>query len=172
MRVLVLISIAYLLAPLAYSKLIKTEIYGDFWPDGGKRTVYATRRNLEGESVFHGQYQRFYQTGELAEQGPYEDGERTGPWKWYFENGGVKATCEYEHDAGIFTQFFPGGGRQLEGRIVGADREGLWIEWYASGNKRMEGVFRAGKQHGKWSYWDDASGRLVRTIVWDNGKQL
>jgi antitoxin component YwqK of YwqJK toxin-antitoxin module len=172
MRVLLLISIAYVLAPVIYSHSIESQIFGDFWPDGGKRTVYTTRRNIEGASVYHGPYQRFYETGELAEQGNYEDGKREGEWRWYFENGQIKARCIYESDEGVFTQFFPNGQKQLQGHIVGTDREGLWTEWYPSGNKRMQGEFRTGKQHGKWSYWDDQTGQLLRTMLWDNGEAM
>lgn len=172
MRVLLLICLAYVLAPLVYSHVTETEVFGDFWPDGGPRTRYATKRNLEGSSVYHGPYQRFYQTGELAEQGIYDDGARQGEWQWFFENGRLKARCDYRSDSGIFTQYHADGTKQLEGRIVGTDREGPWTEWYPSGHKRMHGTFRAGKQHGKWEYWEDGTGRLLRTILWDNGEAL
>jgi len=173
MRVLLLVSAAFILSPILYSHLIEAEIYGDFWPNGAKRTVRATRRNLDGDILNHGKFQQFYQNGQIEVDGQYEDGEREGEWIWFFEDGTLKARCSYSDNVGTFTSFYPNGNKLRQGRMEDLTREGVWVEWFESGNKRMEGQFVGGEQHGLWRYWaDDGRPEAQMTALWEHGERV
>jgi len=172
MRVLILVAAAFLMAPLVYSHLIEAEIYGDFWPNGSKRTVRSTKRSLDGELINDGPFQQFFQSGQIELHGQFGDGLREGEWLWFFDDGILKARCIYDGGSGTFTSFFPSGKQLRQGRMNDLTRQGVWLEWYESGNKRMEGQFVDGEQNGIWRYWADGDMTNEMTALWDHGERI
>lgn len=172
MRVLIVLAVLFLAAPIVTSKLIKAEVYGDFFPDGSTKSIRTMRRTLDGELENHGRFESYYPSGRIESAGFYEEGMRHGEWIWFFEDGSVKARCIYRHDKGIFTSYFPSGKVLRRGRMLGLEREGVWTEWFESGSKRMEGLFLRGKQHGVWTYWAEGDPSRSRKVLWDQGEAM
>lgn len=172
MRVVLVLAALFIAAPIVASRLVQSEVYGDFYPDGSKKTMRTMRRTFDGELENHGPFLSYYPDGRIESTGMFAEGMREGEWIWFYEDGKVKARCLYHADEGDFRSFFPSGKPLRRGRMLGLEREGVWTEWFENGNKRMEGLFRQGKQHGLWTYWAESDPSRTRTVLWDQGEQV
>lgn len=78
-----------------------------------KRKVWIETNLLGNE---HGPYFRYYETGELEEQGFYDTGLKTGRWKKFYYNGKLEYEGEYKADKKIrnWTYYYPNGNFEMQ----------------------------------------------------------
>jgi hypothetical protein len=64
------------------------QVFIERWPNGypRTRTTYVGAQNPEGR-VRHGRHQAWHMTGQLAEEGRFEGGERVGEWRYWDAQG-------------------------------------------------------------------------------------
>ncbi|MBL7888812.1 MAG: hypothetical protein J0L87_01775 [Bacteroidetes bacterium] len=80
----------------------------------------------------------YYANGNVMEKGAFLNGEKTGEWIRWSEEGKKIAQAFYK-----------------EGK-----KDGLWIVWDANGTKRYEMNYAMGQKVGKWMMWDE-QGNLI-----------
>jgi antitoxin component YwqK of YwqJK toxin-antitoxin module len=80
-----------------------------YWPDGSPREEWARVVPAEGDTVRHGAYRSWYESGVLRELGEFEHGKRSGSWtRWYDATPAAKL---------------------WEGNYVSDLKEGRWTFW-------------------------------------------
>jgi len=75
----------------------------------------------------------FYASGKVMEKGAFANGEKTGEWLRWSEEGQKIAQAFYK-----------------EGK-----KDGLWLVWDINGIKRYEMNYAMGEKVGKWMMWDE-----------------
>ncbi|MFT5154523.1 MAG: antitoxin component YwqK of YwqJK toxin-antitoxin module, partial [Planctomycetota bacterium] len=104
------------------------------WPTGIRR-MHGPGAPLSED----GQWQYFYRSGQLREQGSYDSARRDGLWTQWFESGQRASSGERSWSAAL-------------GRSV---RVGMWSFWHENGVLRARGTFKEGTREGEWSYFDN-----------------
>lgn len=93
----------------------------------------------------------FHANGKLSSQGQNADGEATGHWWFFGEDGALDYEVDYvdgEYD-GLYVSYWPNGARRVEHREKGG---------------KIDGVAKSWDEHGTLSTWSlYEGGRLVRT---------
>jgi len=77
--------------------------------------------------LLNGSFTQYYASGQLSEQGIFEDGLKTGEWKSWYETGQLKSIRNYE--AGV-----------MEGNFFTYNEHGVVVE---------SGAYKSGRFHGK-----------------------
>lgn len=104
-------------------------------------------RALQGPSL------TFHANGKLSSQGHYADGQETGHWWFFGEDGTLDHEVDFvagEYD-GLYVSYWPNGARRGEQGVKSGKRDGIAKRW---------------DQHGALSEWSlYESGRLLRTRI-------
>ena len=101
---------------------------------GGKDTVFeatfCTKAGRLGEPLMHGPYLGLYKSGKKRVEGAYIEGNRTGVWIAYDEQGGKLEELTFDNDLwnGKRTQWIAGT-KILEENWVAGKRQGIQKEW-------------------------------------------
>ena len=113
------------------------------------------------KDVRTGTWKFYHESGSVEQQGSYnKDGKPEGEWQWFYDNGELLRTenyylgkldgkmTEYDRDGNIITE-----GPYIEGR-----EDGAWF--YIMGKNKVEGMYADGMRNGIWKYFDlpDAMG--------------
>lgn len=96
-----------------------------YWFKGG--AIHHSTAGFSGEAL-HESYQKFFLNNQLAEQGQFNKGLKTGIWKSWFPNGKLQTVATWWDGS-------------LKGNYLRYDDQGNLLE---SGN------FRGNLKHGKW----------------------
>jgi antitoxin component YwqK of YwqJK toxin-antitoxin module len=77
-------------------------------------------------------------------------GRRNGPWQRWHDSGHVAETTEFVHNLrhGPTVLYHPTGQKAEEGRFEQGEREGLWRSWDEAGALVREVTWRSGSRHG------------------------
>lgn len=97
-----------------------------------------------------GPYQQRFKNGNLACEGAFDQGRKTGLWTYYLANGAVKAVGSYQDDTMI----------------------GDWL-WYRENGELMQtGSFStAGEKHGQWRRYHP-NGSLMDEVHFERGQKM
>lgn len=127
----------------------------------GNVVEFIERKRLpDGRSVKHGLERRWYPGGELRSERYFDEGEPTGRWKSWWEDGSLRSDYTFHPlaEPTVMTFWHPGGRRSAQGLARRGTREGRWTHWYESGSVREEGTYLLGVKDGEWTYyWEDGS---------------
>ena len=123
----------------------------------------------------HGLWKKFYDNDQLRYEGRFDHGVEVDTFKFYFEDGGLKAKNFFRGKSVVYSWQY-GGVNQLaaEGKYIGTERDSIWTFYDIDGNvlsrenfvndvKEGESVtyfdngkkaeilnFKAGKREGPW----------------------
>lgn len=104
----------------------------------------------------------FFPDGKVKQTIPYADGKKDGLSREYDQEGNIISLLEYNNDFLISRV-----------RINRSDASGLkqgeWLEFWPNGTVRTEKNYRDDLLHGYYKEYDER-GRLVVTMLYDNGK--
>jgi len=142
-----------------------------------------------------GLYQRFYESGQLAEEAHYVrdtlDGARRfyfesgqlereqhylfgifqGPFRSYYINGQLNAEGNYLNNEmdGVWKRYYDTGELMEEVTFVNNDENGPFRELYKNGKVKAEGSYINGPyEHGELKEYDE-QGNLIRIMSCENG---
>jgi len=141
-----------------------------------------------GHSTPHGPISAWYLDWQLAHEGSYFWGQRSGPWVFWYSDGQVWAKGTYEPLIGDADRAQAGAGS------VGSLKVGTWSTWYASGLPRSIGaylgvndvtqgritmvpedeadlVFGRGVRDGDWVVYDEGAGG-ESTLMYELGRLI
>lgn len=129
------------------------EIAGSAPPSGGER--YCRKLLPDGRVVRHGWYTAWYRNGGKAVEGEYRDGERTGQWLRFWEDGRRFEDLSYRGGKleGPYLSWHRSGKPSAAGQYREHWQAGRWAFWHDTGAKAAEGDYAAGFQEGRWTYW-------------------
>jgi antitoxin component YwqK of YwqJK toxin-antitoxin module len=137
------------------------------------RVVKQTYDNLKEKEVFvypdcsdttYYRRQGFYKNGQMSSEGYYRNGEKTGKFKSWAENGNQTADWEIvegkEH--GFIQCWYDDGEKKREATLDKGIENGHFKEWYENGKLTCEGDFASGKKMGAWKYFEDNGSWKIR----------
>ena len=70
----------------------------------------------------------------------------------------------------LWTDWYDGGQRRVEGCFVEGKEDGHWIFWFRNGQKSSEGNFVSGTQDGCWRFWY-SNGQKKKENNWKEGER-
>lgn len=70
--------------------------------------------------------------GKVLAKGKYRSGNKTGEWKYYYENGNLKS----------------------KGKYINSQKTGKWEEFYSNGNIEWNGWYKNNLRDKTWSYYN------------------
>lgn len=104
------------------------------YPDGSAKTklYYKDAEMTQLLREVH-----FYDNEIMKMEGFWEDGEKTGHWKYWFQNGTLWTEAHYESgkENGLKTVYYKNGQKYYEGKMVDGERNGMWKFWDMEGNE-------------------------------------
>jgi antitoxin component YwqK of YwqJK toxin-antitoxin module len=91
----------------------------------------------------------YYPGGALAEDIPYEQGVKHGPWRQYFTDGKIKLKATY-----------------VDGKL-----EGLMLVYHTNGVHQISGMYKNNLKDGLWIYYDE-KGRITSKEIFREGRLI
>lgn len=105
-----------------------------------------------------GSYSERFKNGNLACEGEFSQGLKTGVWTYYLANGNLKAQGSYSKDTivGDWRWYRDNGELMQTGSFdADGDKQGLWRRYHPNGKLMDEGRFDGGKKTGVWTTYDE-----------------
>jgi antitoxin component YwqK of YwqJK toxin-antitoxin module len=118
-----------------------------------------------------GQWELYYDSGELKESGSYIDGQRDGLWKSHYKNGSLKHEITYDNGkAKGPARFYYRDGQLWEAGYWDVNHwKGEYTLYHANGQKFYEWNYNdSGKRTGEQKYFH-ANGEVQYSGKWKNG---
>jgi len=102
----------------------------------------------------HGDLTRWFPNGQIFSDGSFVNGNREGPFKWFYKSGEIKETSFWENGKQIAstTQYWENGNKYAVATYLKGVLNGKLIWWYEDGQKKEEVYFVEGERDGL-SYW-------------------
>jgi YD repeat-containing protein len=125
-----------------------------------------------------GEWIEYYASGQVSARGEaytswhnqLYGAKKTGPWKWYHENGVLSLEGSYEQDilTGHAISYYNNGNKRIECDFTDGYAKGEWIEYHANGQVSVRGEaytswhnqLYGAKKTGHWK-WFNESGVLI-----------
>lgn len=127
------IFIACILLLMACGKPVANYEITEKYADGKTKTEVANWLDSDGKKLKTGE-KGYYENGRLKITSyTDENGQKTGMWEYWYDNGNLWSQCEYEN--GI--------------------RSGMSKVYYPDGTLRYEGNYKEDKQTGKWNFYTE-----------------
>ena len=79
----------------------------------------------------NGKWTEWYENGQMASEGSYQEDKKIGKWTAWHENGQMASKGSYQEDK----------------------KNGKWTAWYKNGQMASEGSYQEDKKNGKWTEW-------------------
>lgn len=111
--------------------------------------------------------------GILLAQGLFDmQGNRTGAWTLFYEDGSVSGKGNYQNNLkmGVWEFFYLDGKPEQKGEYVNDKPEGYWVWYYASGAVLREENYHFGKRDGEFTEFDEAGNIITKGEYFDGFK--
>lgn len=117
-----------------------------------------------------GLYQRFYPSGNLAEEAFYDRDSLNGTRKFYYESGSLEQEQNYLSGIfqGPFRSFYINGKTNVEGNYVNNEMDGVWKRYYDTGELKEEVNFVNNDENGPFKEYFK-NGKLKTEGTYVNG---
>lgn len=84
---------------------------------------------------------KFYENGQKEYSGTFNNNARTGKWIYWYENGNIWTTCEYQKGL----------------------KHGSSVIYFKNGRTKIMGAYQINKPFGKWVFYDEA-GNVLKEV--------
>ena len=123
------------------------------------------------EGKKHGGYTKWYKNGNKQESGVYTSDVREGKSLWYFESGALAAEYNYRNGEidGDVTTYYPNSKPSAYGKYEKGVQTGLWKEFHENGNIKAEGKYVNGVKEGEWKNYDE-NGKFTKNSKYVKGE--
>ncbi len=97
----------------------------------------------------------FFDNGDPREEGSHTAGKKNGKWLFWSPGGVRFREVHYADDQmhGAVTEWRPDGSKLSETEYANDLANGMQRAWYADGVMQMEGTMIGRERQGKWTYW-------------------
>ncbi len=109
---------------------------------------------IDSSDLQEGDWKEYYETGELKDEGKYDNGLKIGEWKYYFRDGKKFEIGKYAKgkQAGTWLWYFENGSIRRQNSFIKGQEDGDFIEYDDSGKVITKGEYSDGLKEGKWFY--------------------
>ncbi len=99
-----------------------------------------------------GKWKFYYENGQVRAEGRYVRNMRTGTWKFYDRNGRIEQTGSYRNGKpeGTWQWFYEDGTLRREEEYFNGKEDGHYVEYDRDGNMIAEGNYIEGEKDGIW----------------------
>ncbi len=89
-------------------------------------------------------------------EGNYRDGQQTGLWTEYTEQGTVWSRGSYESGKmdGLWLFYWGPGNLESRGHYKNGEKVGFWLRYHFDGQLAERGKYVNGQRNGYWQFWD------------------
>jgi antitoxin component YwqK of YwqJK toxin-antitoxin module len=108
--------------------------------DSGK-LKYLIKFEQKGEQKIKQEEQKFYENGKPEYLGNFDNNTRSGTWKYWYDNGNLWTTCEYENGM----------------------KHGESFIYYKNGKIKIKGSYQNNKIAGTWVFYDE-TGKQIKEV--------
>ncbi len=144
--------------------------------EGPRRVYNSESLGLLEEAYYsegkkHGGYVKWYKNGQKQETGVFTNDVREGKSLWYFETGALAAEYNYANGEidGDVTIYYPNGKPSAFGKYKKGEQTGLWKELYENGEVKAEGNYIKGEKDGEWKNYDE-KGKFTKNSKYVKGE--
>lgn len=106
-------------------------------------------------------YEGYAPNANLTSEGLYNvKGGKSGPWKYYSNNGFLTSEAQYEDNLvqDVYKEYYPDGSVSWTGNYVNDSLSGYSASYYHTGGISNQGYYEEGLKQGEWhSYYVDGS---------------
>lgn len=118
-----------------------------------------------------GLWKKYYENGQLRYEGIFKNGKPTGKLIRYFPEGGISAELIFHEDGETSwaTLYYQSGKKAAEGKYINQEKDSTW-NYYSFYNDRLtiKEDWKMGEKHGfTKKYYDD--GKVAEITEWENG---
>lgn len=144
----------------------KQGLYQRFYPSGNlAEEAYYDRDSLNGIRKF------YYESGVLEQEQNYLSGIFQGPFRSYYINGNINVEGNYVNNVmdGVWKRYYDTGELREEVNFVNNDENGPFREYYKNGNIKAEGTYINGpNEQGELKEYNE-DGELIKIMSCTNG---
>lgn len=137
-----------------------------FWPNGNKKMVYTLNKKLFKE----GDYQAWYENGNLKVKEEYKNGKRIGLSEKYFENGKKDREGTYRLIHKVTSDYLLVSLANITIDAISV-LDGTYKEWHENGNLKKESFYIKGVQEGEVKEYHENGYLLARYSVINEKKE-
>lgn len=123
--------------------------------------IYNNNGNLLSEGIVdkdgkkEGKWKYFYENGKIKAEGNYVSNQEQGQWTFYYNNGNVEQKGEYKNGKynGLWTWYYENNSVKKEENYYNGKEEGESIEYNDLGEIIAKGEYFEGEKEGEWFYY-------------------
>ena len=108
------------------------------------------------ELPYSGPVFSLHKNGEIESKGNFINGWFEGLWKFWYDNGQLRANGEFEKTIDE---------RTYDNGIPKNGKTGSWVGYHKNGNKKTEGTFKDGLANGAFINWHENGQKEIEGIV-------
>ncbi len=136
----------------SYKKGVKVGKWTHYFENGNKKSIGALKGDFKYDL-----WKYFYKNGRIKSIGEYEANKKIGLWNYFYQDSSLKAQTIIEDGIANYTEFYPSGGRKVEGENRNGKSEGEWSYYYETGELEAVGNFKNGVKTEEWIYYYKSS---------------
>ena len=139
-------------------------------PFTGKVSGQENGKFKSGKRV--GEWEFYYDSGQLEYIGKYKDGKEDGEWEGYWDNGQLSSVRNYKDGEkdGVWEFYYDFGALQYKGKYEDGILDGLEELYSEDGYLMRKGNYSDGKKEGYWEYFnEDGTVEAEKTGTYKNG---
>ena len=152
----------------------------DKYPNNKLRLSWRIKRYKDGQLVFHGPYQEFYENGTKFSEGTYVEGKLDGEWTFWHKNGQLAKKTRYlsGKPEGTSQIYRADGTLSVQENYREGKPEGRWKHYLSDGKQVLrQEEYLQGKRHGQWTTWFEPKGDTTEELQkesitnWQSGRR-
>jgi len=123
--------------------------------------------------VKHGIEAKFSSNGVKVSEGQWNQGKKTGTWRFYYASGVLKSETIYAgpKTPAQMTFWHENGRVMLQGPALDGSRHGRWRHWTNAGLLAEEGEYQGSQREGTWKIYN-ADGTQVTDVVYSKNRRV
>ena len=121
----------------------------------------------------HGTWKKNHENGKLRYVGTFDHGKEVGTFRFYFDDGDIRAINKFRGNTGICYSYQFGSDSVLaaEGKYIDSKRDSIWTFYDIDGNVVARESFKNDVRNGlSETYYPN--GRVAESVTYKNGKKI
>jgi|GEM_PF-2208162 antitoxin component YwqK of YwqJK toxin-antitoxin module len=107
---------------------------------------------IDNTGFYNGRANYYSRNGNLLETGIYKKGIRDSIWEYYYENGEIKRTVEFDNNQARLIDFYKRNGKHTVVKGNGKYKDDLRLGYLTTYATTVDGLIKDGTFDGKWTF--------------------
>lgn len=110
------------------------------WYQG--KQVRAREYYIKGAA--EGLWVTYHENGKMAALGKWKNGRKTGPWKYWNDDGSLREEVTYTNEGNHKVSYYPSSKKKSDGSFLASGKIGKWVYWDEGGKEKANCDFGKG----------------------------